>query len=75
MKTTPPEAPGKVLHLSPLKWLKINIKNKNGVVKLGILSTSKNVAIKKTRLHKTHDTTTTEPSVLFTEVSVLQRCP
>ena len=52
-------SPGKVLHLSPLKWLEINIKNKNGVVKLGILSTSKNVAIKKTRLHKTHDTTTT----------------
>ena len=40
-------SPGKVLHLSPLKWLEINVKNKNGVVKLGILSTSKNVAIKK----------------------------
>ena len=50
---------GKFLNLSPLKWLEINIKNLNGVVKLGILSTSKNVAIKKNRLHKTHDTTTT----------------
>ena len=29
------------------------------MVKLGILSTSKKVAIKKNRLHKTHDTTTT----------------
>ena len=39
--------PGKFLNLSPLKWLEINIKNQNGVVKLGILSTSRNVAIKK----------------------------
>ena len=40
-------SPGKVLHLSPLKWLEINIKNKNGVVKLGILSTSKKRRHKK----------------------------